>query len=133
MADFDLRALAAPLEALQPKVKAAYARLDSQWEQITSKLKQLSIPRPVCYVFSEDPECPPNCTALEFVRWKGEKRICIVTYSMQNTPYGPDEVREVTPYEEWGGEQRIDMLQHVPGLFKKAVEVTKQFIEQVPE
>ncbi len=32
MADLDLRTLSAPIEALRPKVEAAYRLLDEQWK-----------------------------------------------------------------------------------------------------
>jgi hypothetical protein len=132
MAKLDLRALSAPLEALQKDVKAAYSRLDTKWEEITTQLKKLSIPGAVSYVYSQDED--GDSEALEFMKWKGEKRICLASYTYRPNEHGDaDFVRfGVTPIEEWSSKQRIEMLEHVPELFAEAVKVTKEFIKKIP-
>jgi hypothetical protein len=133
MVDFDLSELSAPLESLRAEVKAAYKRLDSKWQEITDKLKKLPIPCDVSYTYWESDYCPADCTALEFKKWKGSKRICLVSYGLEQTPYGQDVSSVTTPYDEWSGEQRVEMLEHVPGLFEAAVKQTKDFIERTKD
>lgn len=128
MVDFDLRELSAPIEALRSDVDAAYKRLDAKWDAVAKALKKLPIPCDVGYTFDEDTYHPPDCVRLEWRKWKGKKRLCIVSCYMHMTPVGPDIAENVTPYEEWGGEQRIDMLRHVPKLFEAAAEQTKAFV-----
>ena len=133
MAKLDLRALAAPLEALRPEVKAAYERLDTKWDEITKLLRKLPIPSDVSYVFDMDPECPPDRVALEFRKHKGERRICIASYTYFASQHGEGESCGVTPFEEWSGEQRIKMLEYIPGLFAEAEKAIKAFLKRIPE
>lgn len=133
MVDFDLSELSAPIEALRADVDAAYKRLDAKWDAVSKALKKLPIPCDVGYTFDEDPYHHPDCLRLEWRKWKGKKRLCIVSCYMQMTPDGPEEAESVTPYEEWGGEQRIDMLKHVPKLFEAAAKQTKAFIVKTEE
>ena len=130
MVNFDLRKLSAPLEELRPEVEAAYKRLDQKWESVTAALRQLPIPCDIGYTFSESPYNSYDYVRLEWRKWKGKKRICVVSCYMQDTPDGPDEMETVTPYDEWSGEQRIAMLQHVPDLFDAAAEQIKTFISR---
>jgi hypothetical protein len=133
MAKLDLRALSAPLEALRPDVKAAYERLDAKWDEIAKLLRKLPIPSDVSYVFDMDPECPPDCEALEFRKHKGERRICVASYSYFASSNGEGRTCRVTPFEEWSGEQRIAMLEHVPKLFEEAESAVKAFLARIPE
>ena len=133
MVDFDLRELSAPLEALQPEVKAAYKRLDDKWDAVAAALRKLPIPCDVGYTFDEDPYGAPDCLSLEWRKWKGKKRICIVLHYLEQTPEGLEEAERVTPYDEWGGEQRVNMLQHVPKLFEAVAKQTKAFIARTQE
>lgn len=53
---------------------------------------------------------------------------------MEIDPSGePYDCDEITPYEEWSAGQRVDMLQHVPGLFKDAVDQVRLFIVRTQE
>ncbi len=133
MVNFDLRELSAPLEALRPDVDAAYKRLDDKWNALADQLRKLPIPCNVEYTFDEDPCHPDNCLRLEWRKWRGKKRICIVSCYTEVTPNGYEEAETVTPYDEWSGEQRVNMLQHVPKLFEAAVEQTKTFIARTQE
>jgi hypothetical protein len=128
MADLDLCALSAPLEALRADVMAAYQRLDAKWQAVSQRLFSLPIPCNVSLVLRQDPECPINCECLEFRKYRGKKRICLTTYEFEDTPYGPDEIETVVPFEEWSGEQRVRMLERVPELFSEATKRTAQFI-----
>ena len=133
MANLDLRKLSASLEALRPEVDAAYKRLDAKWKAVTDQLRSLPIPCNVQYTFDEDDYSPENYLALEWRKWNGSKRICIVSYYMESGPEGPEEASSTTPYEEWSGEQRVEMLQHIPKLFEAAVAQTKSFIERTKD
>lgn len=128
MADLDLRKLSAPLEALRPEVDAAYRRLDAKWKAITEQLSRLPIPCDVGLTISDDPQDPEIYCRLEWRKWKGSKRICIVSYSGS-----PDGEGNVTPFEEWSAEERIDMLRCVPRLFESAIGQTKAFIARIGE
>lgn len=128
MVKLDLRALSAPLENLRPEVASAYKRLDAQWEAITATLKKLPIPCDIGCVLYEAPEDHGCYSQLEWRKCQGKKKVCIVWHSRGNGPYGYEETEEVTPYEEWSGGQRIEMLQHVPNLFVAAAKQTKEFI-----
>ncbi len=130
MADYDLCELSAPFEALRPDVKAAYQRLDSEWETIANQLRKLPIPCTVSYAYLEDECNPENKDCLEFRKWKGSKRLCIAEYSAGNGPHGWDESCDVTPYDEWSTEQRLRMLRYVPALFQAAVKQTQDFVDQ---
>ena len=132
MVDLNLRKLSAPIEALRSDVDAAYKRLDSQWKAIAKQLSKLPIPCTVGHTFDQN-AYGPECTALEWRKWKGSKRICIVSYFVENTPDGPEDTWQVTPYEEWSGEQRLAMLRHVPALFEAAEKQTKKFVSQISE
>ena len=133
MVNFDLRELSAPVEALRSDVDAAYKRLDSKWDAVAKALKKLPLPCDVGYTFDEDPYHAPDCIRLEWRKCNGKKRLCIVSCYMQMTPDGPEWDANVTPYEEWGGEQRINMLKHVPKLFEAAAKQTKAFIAKTEE
>ncbi len=128
MVDLDLRKLSAPIEELRPKLDAAYKRLDAQWGEIEACLKKLPIPCDVSYAYSEDPWQPEDCNCLEWKKWNGKKRICIVAYHIN--PQSSDYDETTTPYDEWSGEQRIEMLEHVPGLFDAVAKQTKEFIDR---
>lgn len=129
MSQHDLDALSAPIKSLEGELKKAYATLDSRWADVSSTLKKLPIPCDVSYTFwSHDHN--GDCTCLEWCKWNGAKRICIAYY----VGYSHDGCAKTTiPYEEWSGQQRLSMLAHVPGLFKKAEEQTRRFIEQATE
>jgi hypothetical protein len=127
MSDLDLGALSAPIEALRDEVKAAYARLDAKWEAIAEQLRKLPIPGTVsATIWGDDSRYEFYC--LDFRKHKGKKRICTAMYSF-NSQTGDEEI-DVTPYEEWSGEQRVELLTHVPKLFAEAEKKTKEFIEK---
>ena len=126
MVNFDLRKLSAPVEALRPELDEAYKRLDAKWEGIATCLNGLSIPCSVSYTFSvEDPNHPENYDCLVWKKWNGKKRICI-----EACRFYSDYDVTTTPYDEWSGQQRIDMLEHVPCLFDAAAKQTKDFIDK---
>ena len=132
MVNIDLRKLSAPIEALHPALGDAYKRLDSKWEEIAETLKSLAIPTEVSYTYSTDDYHPEDSSCLVWKKWNGKKRICLEFHSFNpnnGNPYSDYEVR-TTPYEEWSGPQRIDMLEHVPGLFDAAVKATQEFINK---
>ena len=131
MVDFDLRELSAPLEALRPEVAAAYKRLDAKWDEIAAQIGKLPIPCTVGYTFSRSPRFPDQSDRLEWRKWRGKRRFCITSSSWDDDPQdGPVECEDVTPYEEWSAEQRVQMLPHVPSLFENAVEQVKNFIDR---
>jgi len=127
MVDFDLRDLSAPIEELRSDVNAAYKCLDAKWDAVTKALSKLPIPCDVGYTFeisSFDPlEYSRQSSRIEWRKWNGKKRICIVKSYEDD-----EELTAVIPYEEWSAEQRINILEHVPKLFKAAAEQTKAFI-----
>lgn len=130
MVDFDLRELSAPIEALEAEILVAYVRLDKRWSDVVSALKKLPMPCGYWHAFSEDVTDPNTNTCLEWRKWNGSKRLCIVEHWLESTPYGPEGREEVIPYEEWSGEQRIEMLEHIPELFKAAERQIKEFIDK---
>ncbi len=122
MAELNLAQLSAPIEALRDEVEAAYARLHNKWEAIAEKLRSLPIPSSVSYVYWRHPE-EYSYASLEFRKWNGSKRIC-------KSYCDPSYEEEITPYEEWSAEDRVNMIQHVPGLFREAEKQVKAFIEK---
>lgn len=129
----DLRKLSAQLEAMRSDVDGAYKALDKKWQAVTDELKTLPIPCSVSFVIDRDPQDQEFYTTLEWRKWKGGKRICYVTHYLEMTPIGPEAAEDITPYEEWGAELRLDMLKHVPALFEAAVRQTKAFIARAHE
>ncbi|WP_428305001.1 hypothetical protein [Lacipirellula sp.] len=127
MSELDLEALAAPIEALRKDVKAAYTRLDAKWEAIAERLRKLPIPCTVSYKISENDNCDQSYR-LDFRKHAGKKRICTGIYYFN--PNTGDEEVDVTPYEEWSGEQRVELLRHVPALFEEAAKAVKEFIQK---
>jgi hypothetical protein len=130
MSDLDLRKLSAPIEALRADVKAAYERLDAKWSAITEQLRKLPIPFTVSHTLGQPPSNPEDRWCIEFRKYNGSKRICFTIYYGSNGPYGWEEECDVTPYDEWSGEQRVEMLKYVPDLFEAAEKQVKEFIEQ---
>lgn len=131
MVDIDLRKLSAPIEALRPALQKAYERLDAKWGEIIECLHNLPIPCSVSYAFDFGNYDSPEQSCLVWQKWNGKKRLCIQHDVMSPNSKFTEFDRTITPYEEWSGEQRIAMLQHVPGLFAAAEEATKRFIENV--
>lgn len=130
MADFDLRALSAPIEALRRDVKAAYARLDERWDEIADEMKKLAIPCTVGYTFDANPYSD-EYRRLEWRKLQGKKRFCITNYEPATNDQGDFyETQDVKPYEEWSAEQRLIMLSHIPELFETAPKQIKQFIDK---
>lgn len=131
MVKIDLRALSAPIEALRPSLSDAYKRLDDNWEEIAETLKKLPIPTDVSYCYHVDERCPEDALFLVWKKWNGKKRICLEFHRFDPNydPYTDYEVI-TTPYEEWSGPQRIEMLEHVPGLFAAAEKATQEFINK---
>ncbi len=132
MADFDLRKLSAPIEALRPELEAAYKRLDAKWKAVIDQLQKLLIPCDVSYTYSEN-DGGPECCAIEWRKWNGLKRICDVYFYEEMGAEGPEGAERVTPFEEWGAEQRIQMLEHIPGLFESAAVQTKAFLKRIQD
>ncbi|MCG6155535.1 hypothetical protein [Rubinisphaera margarita] len=131
MANLDLRTLSAPLEALRPDVEAAYQRLDRQWESIAEHLKGLPIPCSIEFVFDYNEFMPERYSALEWRKINGSKRFCIVNYDEDRSNYEQTSICSIRPFEEWSAEERVNMLQHIPGLFEAATRQTKEFIEKI--
>ena len=132
MVKLDLRKLSAPVEALRPSLSEAYQQLDAQWEEIAKCLSALPIPCEVFRTFNEDEFNPENFCSLVWKKWNGKKRICIEVhiFDPNANPFSDYDVT-TTPYDEWSGQQRVDMLQHVPGLFEAAEKQTKAFIDKI--
>ena len=131
MVNLDLRKLSAPIEALRPQLDEAYDRLDLKWAEIVNCLKSLPIPTSVSYTYSEDPGM--HYESLCWQKWNGKFRICHKSHLYhggQNPHHESDFDVTTTPYEEWSGQRRIDMLEHVPGLFETAAKKTKEFIQK---
>lgn len=127
MVDLNLRELSAPIEALRPKVDAAYKLLDEQWKAIAAQLSELPIPCTVVYSYLSNEN--GEYWTLEWRKHKGSKRICTVfNYFVSGEPC---EIEDITPIEEWGAEHKLAMLQHVPGLFKAAQAQTEQFVKKI--
>lgn len=132
MADLDLRTLSAPLEALRSKVDAAYRLLDEKWKAIAAQLSELPIPCSVSYTYSECEYDPTQYHTLEWRKLKGGKRICSVYNCTDMGRDGkPEEIENVTPFEEWSAEHKLEMLKHVPGLFNAAVKQTEAFVNKI--
>ena len=131
MADLDLRTLSAPLEALRSKVDAAYKLLDEQWKAIAAQLSELPIPCSVSYTYWEDEHNPMRYSTLDWRKMKGGKRLCTVYHYLEQGYEGDEEAEDVTSYEEWSAELRLEMLKHVPGLFDAAVKQTEAFVKRI--
>lgn len=131
MADLDLRTLSAPIEALRSKVDAAYKLLDEQWKAITVQLSELPIPTFVDHVYWSSDQ-GTHYMGIAWRKVNGTKRICSINGREVTLDDGsPDFIEDVVPYEEWSAQQRLAMLEHVPGLFKAATKVTEAFIKKV--
>ena len=131
MVDFNLRELSASVESLRPEVDAAYKRLDAKWDEIASELKKLPIPCAVGFTYSERYGHPEDYNRLEWKKWSGKKRICIVYYRWDHNPITGEDTEETTiPYDEWSAEQRLEMLEHVPNLFASAIEQVNEFVNK---
>ncbi|MBX3447993.1 MAG: hypothetical protein KF777_00450 [Planctomycetaceae bacterium] len=128
MVDFDLGALSAPIEALRSDVNEAYKRLDERWNEVSSALKKLPIPCSVSTVFDQDEYGGFWTECLEWRKWKGSWRLCIVSYVLDSSR--GEETKDVVPYEEWSAEHRLNLLNFVPSLFENAAKQTKQFISR---
>src|SRR5690606_24670966 len=97
-------------------------------------LEKLPIPCTVGFVYSENPHNPDEYMTLEWRKWKGKRRVCIVHNYIDMNPGGElDEAEDVTPYEEWSAEQRVEMLRHIPSLFAAAETQTRKFIARILE
>ena len=131
MVDLDLRKLSAPVEALRPELSAAYKRLDAKWDEIVKCLKSLPIPSSISFTHDHNEWNPEDFSCIVWRKYNGKKRICIEVhiFNPNSNPYTDYDVT-TTPYEEWSGEQRVDMLEHVPGLFAAAEKATREFIEK---
>jgi len=132
MVDLNLQKLSAPVESLRTALTEAYERLDAKWDEISKCLKSLPIPCAVSYTYSYNDLNPEEHTCFIWKKWNGKKRVCIEVHIFNpNNPYSDSDFEvTTTPYEEWSGEQRIKMLEHVPGLFEAAEKQTKEFIEK---
>jgi hypothetical protein len=130
MARPDLHKLSAPVEALRPALDEAYKRLDAQWDEVARCFKELPIPTTVSYTFEPEDE-HSNFACLVWQKWNGKKRLCIESnyFNPSSNPYSDYEVTTI-PFEEWSGQQRVDMLEHLPGLFAAAARATEEFIEK---
>lgn len=136
MVKINLGELSAPIEALRPALDEAYKRLDEKWQEITTCLKSLPIPCNVSYKYcGGDQYAPADYSCLVWRKWNGKKRICIEhNFFNPNLEYSGSDFEVTTiPYEEWSGEMRIEMLEHVPGLFAAAAEETKEFIAKTQD
>jgi len=133
MADLDLRKLSAPLEAMRENVRSAYKLLDTQWKAIAAQLSELPIPCDVAHTYSVCDHDPSQYQTLEWRKMKGGKRICSVYHRLDfNSNNGEEEeFEDVTPFEEWSAETKLELLEHVPGLFEAAAKKTAAFVNKV--
>ena len=125
--------MSAPIEALRPELEAAYKRLDAKWKAVSDHLQKLLIPCDISYAYSVNEDDPSQYYSIDWRKWNGSRRICDVYHSEEMSNEGPVEVEKVTPYEEWGAEHRIDMLQYVPKLFEATADQTKKFIKLIQD
>ena len=132
MVKIDLRKLSAPIKKLAPDVDAAYTRLDATWEEISKHIAKLKIPCTVGYPFDDDGR-GHSSTSLEWRKWRGKKRFCITYWCCGQTEVGYEEHEDVTPYEEWSAEQRVDMLRYVEHLFENAPKQIQRFIDKTQD
>lgn len=129
----DLRKFSAPVEKLIPELQAAFKILDEKWYEIGKTLDKLPVPGGrVTTVIDDDPGGGPDHRSLEYRKYNGKKRFCIVFYSFQpECPYGEDFGETVTPFEEWGSDDKANLMESVPELFKNAEKRIREFIENV--
>lgn len=129
----DLRKISAPVEELIPELQAAFKILDDKWDEIGKALNKLPVPGGrVTTVIDEEPGGGPDHRSLEYLKHNGKKRFCIVFYSYQpECPYGEDYGETVTPYEEWGSDDKANLIELVPELFKDAEKRIREFIKNV--
>ena len=131
MVDHDLRALAAPIEALRDDVNGAYEALDAKWSAVDEQLQKLPIPCSISYTYSENERDPEQYMTLEWRKWKGGRKLCTVYHHYEHSYNGLESAEDVTPYDEWSAEHRAEMLRHVPALFKAAEEQVKAFVKRI--
>ena len=129
----DLRKISAPVEELIPELQAAFKILDDKWDEIGKALNKLPVPGGrVTTVIDKEPGGGPDHRSLEYLKHNGKKRFCIVFYSYQpECPYGEDYGETVTPYEEWGSDDKANLIELVPELFKDAEKRIREFIKNV--
>lgn len=127
----DMRKLSAQIEAMRPALDEAYKRLDARWSEVVETLKSLPIPTDVSFTYHEPPNSGDS-SCLVWHKFGGKRRICIEHNIFNPNNGDPESDWEVitVPYEEWSGSQRIEMLKHVPGLFKAALDATRKFIDK---
>ncbi len=130
MAKIDIETLIAPIEKLRPALSDAYKRLDVKWEEISEALRSLPLPCDVSFSLNTS-DGDPEGTSLVWKKWNGKKRICLEFTSYQpGVHFDSDFVVDTKPYEEWSAQQRVEMLEHVPGLFQAAAQATQDFIDK---
>ena len=134
MVDLNLRELSAPLRALKPEVKEAFDRLNAKWKAVVAELKKITIPCDISHTYCENIRSPEQCHSLEWRKWRGKRRFCITYYDVDFDPQlGHEQTMDVTPYEEWSAEQRLEMLDHVPAFFETAVKQIQEFVAKTQE
>ena len=132
MVDPKLVELSAPIEALRSDVAAAYKRLDTRWDEIASHLKSLPIPCQISTCVYDHPSSPERSIDLEWRKWRGKFRFCYTRHDYEHDQYLNEYVatKDVTPYDEWGAERKVEMLEFVPALFRNAELQIAEFIEK---
>ena len=132
MVDLNLKDLSAPIELLRSDVSAAYKRLDKQWAEIAAQLKSLPIPCKIGTCVHNHPRSPESSINLEWRKWRGKFRFCYTYHDHEHDEYLDEYVatENVTPYDEWGAERKVEMLEHVPALFENAAKQITDFIER---
>ena len=128
MVDLDLRALSAPIEFLRPELEEAYGRLNLKWDQVCKCLASLPIPTTVSYEYDRDRE-DEDFACLTWEKFKTRRTLLKEVYV-----FNPDAEEgydvHTKPFDEWSGQERVEMLDHIPGLFAAAEKATKEFIEK---
>ena len=76
------------------------------------------------------PRRPQACINLEWRKWRGKYRFCYTHHDYEFDEYLNDHeaTEDVTPYDEWSAERRVEMLEFVPALFENAVKQIEKFI-----
>jgi len=132
MVNPNLKDLSAPIEALRSDVSEAYKRLDDQWAAIAAQLKSLPIPCKISACVHNHPRSPERSVDLEWRKWRGKFRFCYTYNDYEYDQYLDEHVatEDVTPFDEWGAERKVEMLKHIPALFENAARQISEFVEK---
>ena len=128
--------MALSLRELEPEVSAAYKHVDAEWAAVTKTLDALSIPCKVGFNYWEDNDGDdPHCdhAAMEWRKHNGRKRLCLTHYTAVGPTHEFRYGEEITPFEEWSMEQKVNFLRSVPRFFEVATKQVEQFLKRAME